>query len=559
MAQFLRPDSNVTQTSFTNGFAQIDEATASDADFAYGANNTAAVLEVHLSNPAATPDPAGTSTVRYRIARVNAGTLSGSGNNVTITAAVYQGTTLIQSGGAQSTSGTWTQFSFTFTHGSLTDWTNLRLRFTTSASGGTAANRRGGAISWAEVEAPDAAVLRNLVLPGDAGSFALSGLTSILARRFGLIASAGQFTATWQNFDATRFIRLYAAGANGVRDPEALDRWKQFGTVTSADATTAPDGSGTADLVTVNTANSTHYIEQTRLSISSASGIVYSCFLKASPQTENIRLVFLASYLDPESETIFTDTVFSGRIDLGTGTFTSSGGAGTNGVFSSRSIESVGNGWYRVSVIGSVSSLATEIYVRLQFFPVAGSTFTGDGVKGFYAWGAQLDYGSLDAYPKAGHKLSGQATTLTYTAAAQSYSLTGDAGSFALTGQAALFSRLRSMAAGAGSFALSGQPAALQSTRRLLAQAGSAALSGQSAALDYARVLQAAAAAFALNGQPAAFVVFYTLSASAGQVEWTGETAYLKQQRRKRLQKGQVNKVGYPTAVSYRRRQTLIG
>lgn len=157
MAQFLRPDSNVTQSSFTGGFAEIDESTASDADFAYGANNTAAVLEVGLSDPGGTPDPAGTSRVRFRIAKTNNGTVTGTGNTVTFTIAVYQGGTLISTGVTGLTAtGTWTGYNFTFTHGSITDWTDLRLRFTTSASGGTPANRRGGAVSWAEVEAPDA-------------------------------------------------------------------------------------------------------------------------------------------------------------------------------------------------------------------------------------------------------------------------------------------------------------------------------------------------------------------------------------------------------------------
>ena len=36
MAQFLRPDSNVTQTDFTGGFAEIDDSVASDADTAFG-------------------------------------------------------------------------------------------------------------------------------------------------------------------------------------------------------------------------------------------------------------------------------------------------------------------------------------------------------------------------------------------------------------------------------------------------------------------------------------------------------------------------------------------
>lgn len=155
MAQFLRPDSNVTQTSFTNGFANIDESAASDADFAYGANNTAAVLEVGLSNPGGTP-ASGTTTVRYRVAKTNNGTVDGGGATVTVTCSVRQGANVIATDTARTATGTWTQYSFTPSMAGVTDWNDVRLRFTTSASGGTTANRRGGAVSWAELEAPDA-------------------------------------------------------------------------------------------------------------------------------------------------------------------------------------------------------------------------------------------------------------------------------------------------------------------------------------------------------------------------------------------------------------------
>jgi hypothetical protein len=182
VTQFLRPDSNVTQTSFTNGFANIDETPAADADFAFGANNVAAVLEVGLSNPSGTP-AAGTTTVRYRIAKTNAGIVDGNGSSVTVTCGVYQGTTLIAADTAKTASGTWTQYSFTPNMSGVTDWTNLRLRFTTSASGGTTANRRGGAVSWAELEAPNAGTTHQ-------GAFAASGAGTFAAAAKRQLAAA---------------------------------------------------------------------------------------------------------------------------------------------------------------------------------------------------------------------------------------------------------------------------------------------------------------------------------------------------------------------------------
>lgn len=157
MAQFGRPDSNVTQTNFTNGFAEIDEETPSDSDYAWGANNTAAVLEVGLSN---VTDPVVHTghIIRYRIAKTDDGVVDGGGNAVTVTAELYQGGTSIATSVDNEATGTWTTYSFTLTTGqasTITDYTDLRIRCTTSASGGSPANRRGGAVSWAELEIPD--------------------------------------------------------------------------------------------------------------------------------------------------------------------------------------------------------------------------------------------------------------------------------------------------------------------------------------------------------------------------------------------------------------------
>lgn len=170
MAQFARPDSNVTQTSFTNGFAEIDESTPSDADFAFGANNTAAELEVGLSN---VTDPTSSTghIFRYRVAKTNAGTVDGTGNSVTVTARLMQGTTQIATDTAKTADGTWTQYAYTLTGGeadAITDYTDLRLEFVTSTSGGAPANRRGGAVSWAELEVPSAAqtVQNNFISAG---------------------------------------------------------------------------------------------------------------------------------------------------------------------------------------------------------------------------------------------------------------------------------------------------------------------------------------------------------------------------------------------------------
>lgn len=158
MAQFGRPDGDVTNTG-TGGFASIDEATASDSDFWWGADNTAAELEVSLG---ALTDPVSSSghVVRYRIAKTNDGVLDGAGNSVTVTMRLMQGATEIAADTAKTATGTWTTYTFNLSGAqadAITDYSDLRIEFVTSASGGNPTNRRGAAVSWAELEVPDAA------------------------------------------------------------------------------------------------------------------------------------------------------------------------------------------------------------------------------------------------------------------------------------------------------------------------------------------------------------------------------------------------------------------
>lgn len=156
MAQFARPDGDVTNTG-TNGFGAIDESSASDADFWFGDNNVAEELEVSLSN-VTDPNSSSGHIVRFRIGKTNAGVLDGGGNAVTVTCRLMQGTTQIATSGAITATGTWTTSSFTLSSAeadAITNYNDLRLEFVTSSSGGSPANRRGGAVSWAELEVPN--------------------------------------------------------------------------------------------------------------------------------------------------------------------------------------------------------------------------------------------------------------------------------------------------------------------------------------------------------------------------------------------------------------------
>lgn len=153
---FLRPDSNVTQTSYTGGFADIDEVTPSDVDFAFGAINSATpLLEVGTSNPVDAV-PSGTVTIRWRSARRNGNGLINGGNAFTGTCALFEGATSRASDAY--TPGDWATRSFTVATSAITNFNDLRLRFTQTASAGNNNTTRSGlAVSWAEIDLPDAA------------------------------------------------------------------------------------------------------------------------------------------------------------------------------------------------------------------------------------------------------------------------------------------------------------------------------------------------------------------------------------------------------------------
>jgi hypothetical protein len=167
MAQFGRPISDVTFTSWTgvgvntagNRYQNIDESTASNTDYNYGANNSSSAVSEHLLTTLANPGVTSGHVVRFRYAKVSSGTLSGTGGTVNLTVALYQGATLIAST-TVACGGTWTDGSFTLTGvqaGNISDYSNLRFRFTQTASGG-GGNARGSAVSFAELEIPDAGV-----------------------------------------------------------------------------------------------------------------------------------------------------------------------------------------------------------------------------------------------------------------------------------------------------------------------------------------------------------------------------------------------------------------
>jgi len=229
--QFARPDADVSAGTWTTAplWSSIDEAAADDGDLITSSTTSGSTCEVALSD---VTDPAVSTghIVRYRYSKTATG---GSSPNITVD--LVENTTVRASSGAVAIpdATTWNDGTFTLTGGeadSITDYADLRLRFTMTRAGGSA---RGARVSWAEFEVPAAGTPASLTVAA-ATAPAAGGTVNLL------VAAILSVTAATS-----------AAAADGALTvPNAL-------TVTAAEATAAGDANITAaSILTVTPAES---------------------------------------------------------------------------------------------------------------------------------------------------------------------------------------------------------------------------------------------------------------------------------------------------------------
>jgi hypothetical protein len=179
-----------------------------------------------------------------------------------------------------------------------------------------------------------------------------------------------------------RGLLIEESRTNLLQRSEELDNaaWSKINCSISANSTTSPSGLITADKIVENTTNSLHGVF-TAASVATNTTYIGSIYIKAAERSFAV---------------IYTN------LGGGNGRYISIPADGTGqvlGTFNANSstvtLQYVGNGWYRASIVmntGSNSSAQIEAYPSTN-----GTTasYLGDGTSGIFAWGAQLEAGSF--------------------------------------------------------------------------------------------------------------------------------------------------------------------
>jgi hypothetical protein len=207
--------------------------------------------------------------------------------------------------------------------------------------------------------------------------------------------------------------------------------WSPQNTTITDNVTAAPDGTTTASSIIADTSNNVHRPQQNCGAASSTAKYAYSCYLKANGYQYGLLVASRSGVSDYQLLIDLTGgTILDAQATFGSPTGVSSG------------IEVLANGWIRAWIVQDVTSGDTIVH-RVGVYNAATYTsgaWTGDGVNGIYAWGAQVEAGTFPSsyVPTTGGSTATRAAdSITITGAAQTIIAAAIASIIAQTGNAA--------------------------------------------------------------------------------------------------------------------------
>ncbi len=174
----------------------------------------------------------------------------------------------------------------------------------------------------------------------------------------------------------TAGLAVWEARTNLAIRSQELDLWTTLNASVVANATTAPDGTLTADKI----------VEDTTATVQHG---VYRAFATTAGQTYTTSFFAKAAERSWFFMTEGNNVTAQASFNLANGTLGTVSGTGSP----SATITPLGNGWYRCSLTFTPISTTANIQARASSAN-GGANYTGDGVSGIYAWGGQAELGA---------------------------------------------------------------------------------------------------------------------------------------------------------------------
>lgn len=228
--------------------------------------------------------------------------------------------------------------------------------------------------------------------------FSRSGAAFYVDRALALRSAADgivrdrHFDRAWNGRGVRSALLVESAATNEANDSEDFTAWPQANVVVNANQAVAPDDNMTADEILDNdtTTDGYYVINDSAVGIGSSEPVAVSVHLKANG------IGFAALVLHEDSG--FANRVMA-FVDMSTLDIAATDVNGTGTYIGSR-VHKRDDGWARISLSGTVSSMATNIRFRLYLTDSSSNlnhTGTGAPGDGLYAWGAMIQVGASAA------------------------------------------------------------------------------------------------------------------------------------------------------------------